>query len=189
MTSNFRLGTERILALTLLLCQSVAVAQYAELRPIVAAANPIVRAAASGGSIVQVGPVQLTFPKDWKFFPDTIGTKAIGPGGAVVDILVLERPSGQSTQLPDPKTSIHKALAYFCSAQSKSQVELLAAAGNHDTYVGSCVAAKNSEEGSYTFIHEVRYRNRIIQMIHSGTGSVSTARARQNSIASSAVLE
>jgi hypothetical protein len=103
--------------------------------------------------------------------------------------MVLELAGGRSAQLPDAKMSIPKALTYFCSEQSKIDVELLSAAGGRDTYVGSCISAKNPEEGSYTLIHEVRYGNRIVQMIHSGTSNVSSAKKLQNTIASSAVVE
>ena len=181
--------TARLFALLLLFCQGVATAQYAELRPLLSAANPVVRQETSDGTIVQAGPVKLTFPKGWQFYPDTIGTKALGPGGAVVNIVVLEHPGGKLAQLPDPKTSIPTALTYFCTAQQRIEVELLSSAGGRDTYVGSCVSTKDPEAGPYTFIHEVRYRNRIVQLIHSGTSNVGSAKKLQDTIASSAVAE
>lgn len=179
----------RLLAVLLLLWVNVAPAQYSELRPLRAGAQPVVRAEGQDGVTVQLGPVKLTFPPGWQFHPDVVGTKAIGSTGAVVDIMVLDQPNGRLAPLPDPRASLPKALTYFCESGSTTRVDLLANTKDREIYVGSCFLAKDTEDSPYTLIHEIRYPGRIVQIIHSGRSGLAAARVRQNSIAESTVSE
>jgi hypothetical protein len=133
--------------------------------------------------------VRLTFPTGWQFYPDVVGTKAIGSTGAVVDIMILDQPNGRLASLPDPRASLPKALTYFCESGSTTRVDLLATTKEREIYVGTCVLSKDAENSPYTLIHEVRYPSRIVQIVHSGTSGVAAARVRQNSIAESTVSE
>ncbi len=172
-----------------LLWLNVASAQYAELRPLMEAAQPVVKAQGQVSTTVQLGPVKLTFPEKWQFYPDTVGTKAIGPSGAVVTIMVLDHPGGRAASLPDARASLPRALSFFCEPGSSAKVDQIESTTDRQTFVGSCTFDKGTENNPYTLIHEVRYPGRIVQVIHSGSSGVAAAIARQDAIAKSAATE
>lgn len=172
-----------------LLWLNVASGQYAELRPLMEAAKPVVKAQGQVSTSVQLGPVNMTFPAKWQFYPDTVGTKAISPSGAVVTIMVLDHPGGRAASLPDARASLPKALSFFCESGSSANVDQIESTTDRQTYVGSCTFDKGTEDSPYTLIHEVRYPGRIVQVIHSGTRGVAAARVRQDAIAKSIATE
>lgn len=181
-------ASQRIAVLPLLWI-NVASAQYAELRPLMEAAKPVVKAQVQESTSVQLGPVKMKFPAKWQFYSDTVGTKAIGPSGAVVTVMVLDHPGGRAASLPDARVSLPKVLSFFCEPGSSDKVDQIESIKDRQTYVGSCTFDKGPENSPYTLIHEVRYPGRIVQVIHSGISGVSAARSRQDAIAKSIATE
>jgi hypothetical protein len=159
------------------------------MRPIAAASRPTVLKEDDRTTLVQFGPVRIAFPPGWQVSPAAIGSEARGPRNLETNIMVLEQSGGVSASLPEPVTAISAALEHFCPSQAQIQVELLEHESDRLSYLGSCVAAGQSEGSPYVLFFEVRSGSRIVQIISSGTTGFSVAREELALVASSVAFE
>ena len=174
---------------TALLLPGALLAQYAQMRPVVAASRPTVIKEDARGTLVQLGPVRISFPPGWQVTPSAIGSEARGPSGTETNVMVLEHTGGAVASLPEPVGAISEALKHFCASQTQVRVELLEQKSERSSYLGSCIDAHQTEGSPYTLFYEVRSGSRIVQIISSGTSGFTKAREEQALVASSLVFE